>query len=53
MGVPASEVGYTSATTGMGVHEVHKGNVVALAQKKLLHVTCDLSGSIVFLHITS
>jgi hypothetical protein len=34
MGVPNSEVGYTSATTGRGDHEVHKGNVVALAKKK-------------------
>jgi hypothetical protein len=30
MGIPTSEVGYTSATTGMGDHEVHKGHVVAL-----------------------
>jgi hypothetical protein len=30
MGVPASKVGYTSATTGRGDHEVHKGHVVAL-----------------------
>jgi hypothetical protein len=30
MGVPASEVGYTSATPGRGDHEVHKGHVVAL-----------------------
>jgi hypothetical protein len=30
MGVPTSEVGYTSATTERGDHEVHKGNVVAL-----------------------
>jgi hypothetical protein len=29
MGVPTSEVGYTSATTGRGDHEVHKGHVVA------------------------
>jgi hypothetical protein len=34
MGVPTSEVGYTSATTGRGDHEVHKGHVVAL--KKIL-----------------
>jgi hypothetical protein len=33
MGVPASEVGYTSATTGRRDHEVHKKHVVAL--KKL------------------
>jgi hypothetical protein len=30
MGVPTSEVGYTSAKTGRGEHEVHKGHVVAL-----------------------
>jgi hypothetical protein len=35
MGVPTSEVGYTSATTGRGDHEVHKGHVVGLAQKYL------------------
>jgi hypothetical protein len=34
MGVPTSEVGYTSATTGRGDHEVHKGHVVALGEKK-------------------
>jgi hypothetical protein len=33
MGVPSSEVGYTSATTGRGAYEVHNGHVVAL--KKL------------------
>jgi hypothetical protein len=35
MGVPPSEVGYTSATTGRGDHEVHKGYVVALEKKML------------------
>jgi hypothetical protein len=34
MGVPTSEVGYTSVTTGRGDHEVHKGHVVALETKK-------------------
>jgi hypothetical protein len=29
MGVPTSEVGYTSTTTGRGDHGVHKGHVVA------------------------
>jgi hypothetical protein len=33
MGVPTLEVGYTSATTGRGDHEVHKGHVVALEKK--------------------
>jgi hypothetical protein len=33
LGVPTSEVGYTSATTGRGDHEVHKGHVVALDKK--------------------
>jgi hypothetical protein len=35
MGIPTSEVGYTSATTGMGDHEVHKGHVVASEKKKV------------------
>jgi hypothetical protein len=30
MGIPTYEVGYTSATTRRGDHEVHKGHVVAL-----------------------
>jgi hypothetical protein len=34
MGVSASEVGYTSATTARGDHEVHKGHLVALEKKK-------------------
>jgi hypothetical protein len=33
MEVPTSEVGYTSATTGRGDHEVYKGHVVALKKK--------------------
>jgi hypothetical protein len=33
MGVSTSEVGYTSATTGSGDHEVHKGHVVALGRE--------------------
>jgi hypothetical protein len=32
MGVPTSEVGYTSATTGRGDYEVHKRHVVALGK---------------------
>jgi hypothetical protein len=34
MGVPTLEVSYTSATTGRGDHEVHKGHVVALGEEK-------------------
>jgi hypothetical protein len=34
MGVPTSEVGYISATTERGDHEVHKGHVVALEEIK-------------------
>jgi hypothetical protein len=34
MGVQNLEVGYTSATTRRGDHEVHKGHVVALGEKK-------------------
>jgi hypothetical protein len=30
MGVPTSDVGYTSATARRGDHEVHKGHVVVL-----------------------
>jgi hypothetical protein len=33
MDVPTLEVRYTSATTGRGDHEVHKGHVVALGEK--------------------
>jgi hypothetical protein len=35
MGIPTSEVGYTSATTGRGDHEVHKGHVVALGEREV------------------
>jgi hypothetical protein len=35
IGVPTSEVSYTSATTRRGDHEVHKGHVVALEKKTL------------------
>jgi hypothetical protein len=34
MGVPATEVGYTSSTTERGDHELHKGHVEALGTKK-------------------
>jgi hypothetical protein len=34
MGVSTLEVSYTSATTGRGDYEVHKGHVVALEKKK-------------------
>jgi hypothetical protein len=33
MGVPSSEVGYTSAKTRRGDHEVHNEHVVALEKK--------------------
>jgi hypothetical protein len=33
MGVPNTEVGYTSVINGRGDHEVHKGRVVALVKK--------------------
>jgi hypothetical protein len=40
MGVPTSEVGYTSATTGRGDHEVHKGHLVVLAKIiKIIHLS--------------
>jgi hypothetical protein len=37
MGVPTSEVGYTSATTGRGDHEVHKGHAVALKKSPYMY----------------
>jgi hypothetical protein len=40
MGVPTSEVGYTSATTGRGDHEVHNGHVVALEKKEKKTLPC-------------
>jgi hypothetical protein len=43
MGVPNSEVGYTSATTGRGDHEVQDGHVVALDKKKM---PCGLEGTV-------
>jgi hypothetical protein len=39
MGVPNSDLGYTSATTGRGHHETRKGHVVALAKKEFLNMT--------------
>jgi hypothetical protein len=34
MGVPTSDVGYTSATTGRRDHEFHKGHVLAVEKNK-------------------
>jgi hypothetical protein len=34
MGVPTSEIGYTSATAERGDHEVHKGHVVVALEKQ-------------------
>jgi hypothetical protein len=49
MGVPTSEVGYTSATTGRGDHEVHKGLVVALGDKKIsITLLIQFSKAVVF-----
>jgi hypothetical protein len=54
MGIQTLEVGYTSATTGRGDHEVHKGHVVALEKKnsdpsslhiiRVLFLYVDISG---------
>jgi hypothetical protein len=46
MGVPTSEVGYTSVTTGRGDHDVHKGHVVALERKKGLGQVVGSSNNI-------
>jgi hypothetical protein len=47
MGIPTSEVRYTSATTGRGVHEVHKRHVVALERNK------NISVSLIILNLPS
>jgi hypothetical protein len=47
MGVPTSEVVYTSATNGRGDHEVHKGHVVALV-KNCLIIVSDFAKSATF-----
>jgi hypothetical protein len=42
MGVPTSEVGYTSAMPRREEHEVHKGHVVALEEEKTFSHTATL-----------
>jgi len=44
MGVPTSDVGYTSAMPRREDHDVHKGHVVALDQKKYV---CALVGVLI------
>jgi hypothetical protein len=39
MGVPTSEVSYTSAMPRREDHEVHKGHVVALDQNNITYIT--------------
>jgi hypothetical protein len=39
MGVPTSEVDYTSATTGRGEQEVHDGHLV-VALEKNIYIVC-------------
>jgi hypothetical protein len=48
MGVPTSEVGYISAITGRGDHEVHKGHVMALEKKLLLQ--CEATSDWFYIH---
>jgi hypothetical protein len=48
MGVPASEVGYTTATTGRGDHEVHKGHVVALEKITLIYYNARSTAHLVY-----
>jgi hypothetical protein len=48
MGVPTLEVGYTSATTGRGDHEVHKGHVVALGERNLIIILEIISKTVCF-----
>jgi hypothetical protein len=44
MGVPASEVGYTSATTGSGDHEVHRRQVGEKSKRKRQKIKENLIG---------
>jgi hypothetical protein len=46
MGVPTSEVGYSSATTGRRDHEVHKGHVMALGG--IIIITKQLERYVIF-----
>jgi hypothetical protein len=51
MGVPTSEVGYSSAITGRGEHKVHKGHVMALPpppqKKKIIYIKLQLGWHLV------
>jgi hypothetical protein len=50
MGVPPSEVGYTSTTTVRGDHEVHKVHVVALDIIIIIIIIYLISDSVCFGH---
>ena len=49
MGVPTSEVGYTPAMPRREDHEVHKGHVVALGEKKNKSIKLRYRGAEKFL----
>jgi hypothetical protein len=49
MGVPSSEVGYTSPINRKGDHEVHKGHVVALEKKNPKYRVGALCSVIVYI----
>jgi hypothetical protein len=54
MGVPTWEVGYTSATTGMGDHKVHKGHSVAMEKNHtdiLRSTVNETLGDTIFIHM--
>jgi hypothetical protein len=53
MGLPTSEVGYTSATTRRGDHEVHKEHEVALGKKYVTLEYKKLTESIEFIDFKS
>jgi hypothetical protein len=42
MGIPTSEVGYSSATTRRGDYEVHDGHVVELENNNNIHSGINL-----------
>jgi hypothetical protein len=43
MGVPATEVGYTSAKAERRDYEVRKGHVVALGEKKIIKTAVEIT----------
>jgi hypothetical protein len=52
MGVPTSEVGYTSAINQEGDHEVHDGHVVALDKQKSVVTIAKVTDDHVYISLS-